>query len=147
MHPLGQRGDQPYEPPATGEHDHPWKRLRTRLLRHRIEPAQPRHEHLGIAAPIRMMGTDEFPAAPLSPVIHPPRPPSPALAQNQPKGTPPPNGPLRPKATVSADRHRVAAGPEKVIGESRRSHGSGSHPRDQDGSKPGDEERNGSRHP
>jgi hypothetical protein len=55
-----------------GNHDDPGERFRLQLLRLRVQTAQPRHEDIGIAAPIRMMRTDELPAAPPLRLLHPP---------------------------------------------------------------------------
>lgn len=53
-----------------GNHDDPGERFHPQLLRLRIETAQPRHEDIGIPAPIRMMYRDELSAAPLR-LLHP----------------------------------------------------------------------------
>lgn len=53
-----------------GPHDDPGERFHPQLLGLRIETAQPRHEDIGIPAPIRMMHRDELSAAPLR-LLHP----------------------------------------------------------------------------
>lgn len=67
-----------------GNHNDPGERFHPQSLRLRLETAQPRHEDIGIAAPIRVMRTDKLPAAPLR-LLHPPilR----GLRLDQPQGT------------------------------------------------------------
>ena len=65
---MDRRKCQPGQPRPVTHHNHPRQRLLARRVRPSVERTQARDEDARITAAVRMIHSDEFPAAPLSPV-------------------------------------------------------------------------------
>jgi hypothetical protein len=65
---LDRRNCQPGQPRPVTHNNHPRQRLLARRVCPSVERAHARDEDVRITAAVRMIHSDEFPAAPLSPV-------------------------------------------------------------------------------